>query len=46
MYTPGPDQGGEIQKDHGRVADALAEMVRDYKYSEIVALLEKGKSYE
>jgi len=36
----------EIKDDHGRVADAMAEMARNYKYSEIVALIEKGSNYE
>ncbi len=36
----------EIKDDHGRVADAMTEMARDYKYSEIVALIEKGSYYE
>ncbi|CAB1075090.1 Circadian input kinase A [Olavius algarvensis Delta 1 endosymbiont] len=36
----------EIKDDHGRVADAMAEMAQNYKYSEIVALIEKGDSYE
>ena len=36
----------EVKDDHGRVADAMAEMARNYKYSEIVALIEKGSNYE
>lgn len=36
----------EIQDDHSRVADAMAEMVWNYQYSKIVALIEKGSSYE
>ena len=36
----------EIQDNHGRVAEAMAEMVRNYQYSEIVALIEKRSSYE
>ena len=31
----------EIQDDNGRVADAIAEMVRNYQYSQIVHLIEK-----
>jgi len=36
----------EIQDDHVSVADAISELVRNYRYSEIVALMEKGSSDE
>ncbi len=36
----------EIQDAHGHVANALAEIARNYQFSKIVALIEKGNSHE
>ena len=36
----------EIQDTHGRGADALGEMGRNYQSTKIVAFIEKGNNHE